>query len=53
MSSEERGTAAPPPPCPSLSLSIIIDITCNLDPIAIGGIVRLFDIDLEFLIQCL
>jgi hypothetical protein len=43
---EERGTAAPPP-SPSSPLSLAIDPTCTLDLIKIGGIVRLFDIDLK------
>jgi hypothetical protein len=42
--SEDRGTAASPPPSPSLYLSSSIDSTCNLDLITIGGIVRLFAI---------
>jgi hypothetical protein len=49
--SEERGTTAQPPPSPSpsasISISIAIDTTCNLDLIAIGGIVRL-GIDLKY-----
>jgi hypothetical protein len=45
ISSEERGAAASPTPCPSLYLSSI-NSTCNLDLIIIVGIVRLFAIDL-------
>jgi hypothetical protein len=44
-SEEIRNTA--PPPSPSSPLSLAIDPTCTLDLITIGGIVRLFDIDLK------
>jgi hypothetical protein len=48
ISSKERGIAAPPPPSqspsPSIYLSTSINSTCNHDLIAIGDILRLFDI---------
>jgi hypothetical protein len=49
IASEERGIAAPSPsssPYPS-PLSLAIDPTCTLDLSTIGGMVRLFYIDLK------